>query len=438
VGHREFIPYHEVYEYTRGIDEVVAEIRALANEGHGAAAVELTEYALERVEAVLGNVDDSDGYVGGVRDQLKELHLAACKQARPDPEALARCLFAWELRTPWDTFAGAVARYAGVLGQRGLATYRKLAEAEWARVPARKPGDGSPDDFSQRYRITSIMEALAEQSGEVEALVAVKQRDLSSPYAYLAIAEIYRQAKKHDLALEWAERGREAFPGQRGDERLSDFLAEEYHRRKRHDDAMAEIWAQFGRQPCLAGYEKLKRHAGRIGQWPAWRERALDTLRRSIAQRKAAAAKDTWPWAPRVDHSELVRVFLWEKDVEAAWAEAKAGGLRGGLVARSRGEARGESSRRRPRGVPGASRADRGPEEQRRLSRSNRPDPKGAPSHDPGRSRRGVRRLPDYAPDGAQAEAELHETARPRPVVAVTRAWKRPDISARRPLTTRL
>ena len=31
-------------------------------------------------------------------------------------------------------------------------------------------------------------------------------------------------------------------------------------------------------------------------------------------------------WSRRADHSELVRIFLWEKDVEAAWREAQEGG----------------------------------------------------------------------------------------------------------------
>ncbi len=42
------------------------------------------------------------------------------------------------------------------------------------------------------------METRARQSGNTEALVAVKARDLSHPYAYLEIAEIYRRAHKRD------------------------------------------------------------------------------------------------------------------------------------------------------------------------------------------------------------------------------------------------
>ena len=41
-------------------------------------------------------------------------------------------------------------------------------------------------------RITHIMETLARRTGDLEAIIAVKARDLSSPYAFLQIAETYR------------------------------------------------------------------------------------------------------------------------------------------------------------------------------------------------------------------------------------------------------
>jgi hypothetical protein len=65
-------------------------------------------------------MDDSDGYLGGILEKLQAVHLAACKQAKADPVALARRLFAWELGTSWGTFYGAAATYADVLGQKGL------------------------------------------------------------------------------------------------------------------------------------------------------------------------------------------------------------------------------------------------------------------------------------------------------------------------------
>lgn len=41
------------------------------------------------------------------------------------------------------------------------------------------------------------MEAQASQTGDVEAVVAIKRRDLSSAYAYLQIAETYRAARSN-------------------------------------------------------------------------------------------------------------------------------------------------------------------------------------------------------------------------------------------------
>ena len=78
--------------------------------------------------------------------------------------------------------------------KRGLVAYRRCAEAAWAHVPQTRPGEKDPEEYGRNFRIKSIMETLARQSGDIEALVAVKARDLSSAYAFLQIMEIYRDA----------------------------------------------------------------------------------------------------------------------------------------------------------------------------------------------------------------------------------------------------
>jgi hypothetical protein len=49
------------------------------------------------------------------------------------------------------------------------------------------------------------------------------------------------------------------------------------------NDEDPAIWASFVRTPGLSSYEPLRTHARRAGDWPAWRTKALDTIRRSIA-----------------------------------------------------------------------------------------------------------------------------------------------------------
>lgn len=117
--------------------------------------------------------------------------------------------------------------YASLLGKKGLAEYRKLAEAEWAKLPPLQSGRRDVDGYGSRYRITHLMETLVKESGDMEALVAIQKRDPSSSWAYLRIAEAYKEKGKYDAALEWAEAGRKAFPKDAGS-RLLEFLADEW------------------------------------------------------------------------------------------------------------------------------------------------------------------------------------------------------------------
>jgi uncharacterized Zn finger protein len=319
-----FVDYRDAYAYAEGINAVIDGIEKLLKKGHAGAVIELTEYALAGVERSIESVDDSDGEMSVLMERIQTLHHQACRKAKPDPERLARRLFAWELGTDWGSFSDAVSRYAGVLGKKGLALYRQLAEAEWVKVPALRPGSRDPEKYAKRFCITRIMETLAQQSGDIETLVAIKQRDLSSQHAFLQIAEIYQAARQPDQALNWAERGVKAFPGYL-DGRLREFLADAYHRRKRHAEAMALIWAAFCESMELKTYQDLLAHAQRSRQRDLWRDRALAQIRETIAKPRLRRTAHAWSPAP-ADHSLLVRIFLWEKSPQSAWDEALAGG----------------------------------------------------------------------------------------------------------------
>lgn len=255
-------------------------------------------------------------------ERLGELHHKACLAARPDPAELAERLFKCELSAGFDVFYDSLRRYAKVLGKEGAARYKQLAEEEWRKVEPRTGEAGRGDYDSRRWRITRIMENLAELSGDVEALVAVKSRDLSSALRYLDIAEIYRKHRQRDQALEWAERGVKAFPDQT-DSRLRDFLAEEYLRRKRNDEAMRLIWAQFTERSGLGSYQKLHQFAQKVGLWPTFRQQALEHLDKLIV---GQTGKRQTPYY--LSHtSVLVEIYLWEKNVEAAWKTASRGSI---------------------------------------------------------------------------------------------------------------
>ena len=330
-GTDDYISYREVYDYAAHIREVIGAVRGLLDDCEAEAVITLCEHALERAEDAIDAVDDSDGYLGEIAAELQELHLAACKKARPDPVDLARRLFDWECNaSDLDVFCGAAHTYAKVLGKTGLATYRELAEAAWDRLAVLGPGDNRAYD-GNRFRITHMMEALAEASGDVDMVVAVLAKDQSSPYQFVRIAERCRAAGRFDDALRWAEQGLEHF-GPSADHRLLEVAAGEYHRAGQSGRAVEIAWRAFEERPALGTYERLCAQGTRAGTWDTWRPRALECLRKDVAGRvKAAQAKGgssagraRWGLAP--DASDLVEVFLFEGDVDRAWAEAKDGG----------------------------------------------------------------------------------------------------------------
>jgi uncharacterized Zn finger protein len=319
----EFVPYREVWGYVQGIEETVDALDELLAEGHAREVVELTEYALAAVEHSLEHVDDSDGLMGDLAVRLQELHLQACRRGASDPVALAERLFTRELEGHWDIFDRAAATYADVLGETGLVHYRDLAHARWSTVPEIAPGEDSRERYGSRFRITRIMEALAEQSGDLSDQIAVRKRDLGSPYSFLQIAELCRSHDENDLALEWAQRGMAVFPDS-PDHRLRDFLVEEYRRRGRTTEAIEHTWAAFSSRPALETYRELAIDAKTLGEWDERRTAALTLLHAHQAK------PDTRTRRPSLrsgsDATELVRVLLWEDDPDAAWQAATEGG----------------------------------------------------------------------------------------------------------------
>ncbi|MEJ7816234.1 MAG: DUF6880 family protein [Rubrobacter sp.] len=313
------------WDYARKLESMVESLADLLKEGFAAETMELSEYALAEVEEKAMDYD-ADGSVHGVLEALEDVHYAACLEARPDPEALARRLFEWEMGGHHDTLFDAANTYADVLGEGGLAEYRRLAGEEWARLPTLGPERGASWNYGRRRtRLTGMMRALA---GDIEELVAVESRDLSRPPAYLRIAEIYHEAGDADKALEWAEEGMWVFPDQKSSG-LRDFVIEGYHERSRHAEAMTLAWERYAERPRLEEYQRLKSHADRAGGWKTWREKALASVREDIARRNEEAGSSYF--ARPVDHSTLVEVLLWEGEVEAAWREAKEGGCSEGL-----------------------------------------------------------------------------------------------------------
>jgi uncharacterized Zn finger protein len=320
----EFIDWNAVHDYANRINFVLDSIRDIVDY-EPEAVVELCEMAIVMLERAFDSVDDSSGYLGAIFDDVQTLHYEACVMASPNPIALARRLFDLYINSGYGCFSGVVTGYADVLGAEGLAEYRSLAEQMWQTFPDRTSRDKSEFNY-KRSQVQSILETLAKETGDVEAIVAIKRRDLSSASTYLQIAQLYHQAGQDDRALEWAETGLKSFQGI--DWQLWDFIVEAYHRRDRGAEAMALIWQAFEQGVSLRHYQLLKTHAGRVNEWEVWREKALAHIRSGLERAAEPTGRRTTgigAYGLERDRSILVEIFLWEGEDELAWQEATEG-----------------------------------------------------------------------------------------------------------------
>lgn len=311
---RDFVDYHGAYTYFRDVEEALTEVAKLIDQGFADPARTLAEYALELLEESAGQIDDSDGGLRGALDRAEGIHLEACSAGAPDPVRLAQYLAKRALASGYEVFLNALPDYAPVLGPAGLARYRELVEAAWRALPPKQPHVYA----SGRFTTTFLMERLAECEGGADALIEVLAADVSSGYDVLRIAQRLCQDGRDDAALDWLARGLADFPP---DSRLRSLAAECHLRAGRRGQACDLLWANFAGAPSLHTYTAL--HAGAAEEFPAWRDRALEVLRREAP---TATRFTALPQLHHTGHSTLVEVLLWEGDTEAAWQAATTGG----------------------------------------------------------------------------------------------------------------
>ena len=312
----DFVDWRGVDDYANRLGDLAQILDERIGDGDPK-LVELIEDAIARAEDALGQIDDSNGVVMPVIMQLREVHERACNHLGPDPVALAERLFWFQTSGDWDTFHSVLPSYAHALGDPGLARYRQLVEAAWKKLPALGPEAFRTHFDSARYRIEHAMEELTALSGDIDGLVTVKARNLSSPHAFLEMAELLQRHGRHDDAIKWAENGIAAFPGERLEDLVKFCIAEHL---RRGDAARVEslAWQRFQRQPGSETYFELLGIANRIGRADDLTANALAHLWQLVRAEEAPGAKRVPSWQPPL-RSALVAIHLRENDAERMW-----------------------------------------------------------------------------------------------------------------------
>lgn len=313
----DFVPYREAGGWAAEVNEVIASLGELVDAGHAAAVVALAERAHRLADAAVQYVDDSDGWLSDISSTIGDLHQRACLDSRPDPVGLAGRLVALELDSELDAFHRAAVTYADVLGDQGLAEYRRIVEPRWKALRTT-----SDRGSTERFRLREAMTGVALVGGDPDDLIAVQQDDLRTPDAYREIVEALRSAGRIDDAVDWARRGLEAHrdrPWQTPP--LQDQLAELLSASGDTDGAVEVYSRAFDQHPSLDAYRRLLAGAAPAGRSDDARVRAIDRLHARVEQRRPedVSSRSVLTSTPV---AALVDILLFDGAVDAAWKVA--------------------------------------------------------------------------------------------------------------------
>jgi tetratricopeptide (TPR) repeat protein len=303
-----FVDYREAAGWAVDVDSTLDALADLVSGGRASLAMDLAERAIERIELAVEHIDDSDGHCNALLNRARDIHLAAARAVRPEPVQFARKLFVREMDGDYGTFDGAVALYADVLGEKGLAEYRRLAAEAWTKLPPRSGDARKPHEFSIGYdRLKNILDFFAEREGDLEARIALRAKDLSSPWSYLQLVEFCLSQGGAEEALRRAEEGLWLFEDGPPDERLVLFAVDLLLKAGRNDDAQAQLWRAFEKAPNLALYERLRQLGGETACG-----RAVEFLKTRLANEQHTH----WHFPADL----LIRILIHETSFDAAWA----------------------------------------------------------------------------------------------------------------------
>jgi tetratricopeptide (TPR) repeat protein len=237
------------------IQETLVQLHELVAVRHPG-CVSLTEHAILCVDKALGQFSAGDADMDALREDVRELHLAACRAVPPKPAALAPRLVELAERTERDWMRDAPERYRDLLGDSGLAALDAILTRKLDAMPPDSRAALSHTGLTLR----AMSESLARALGDIDRLVRELARDLETPARYVRIAHELDVVARRDDALDWLQQGVAAHGA--GDDALRDAIVAAYLRADRREDAIALLHDELRRAPSAHVTAELLGAAG--------------------------------------------------------------------------------------------------------------------------------------------------------------------------------
>ncbi|MGV0741039.1 SWIM zinc finger family protein [Mycolicibacterium sp. XJ870] len=300
---RGFVDYRRSFEVAEAASDMLDELESHLDAGAAEIVRPALVLALTELRDIIGQVDDSDGWIAEQCERAADLYARACRLGEPDRVALAKWLVKFRADSPGWPNVG-LADFVDAFDEKALATYRRAVAALDRKLKDR--GE------LHRFEADRMLLELADHDGDVDQAIHLLSQGDHPKYG--AIVDRLRAAGRHGEAVGWIDRavanGRISSHGGGNDYWLNpDRVAATYKALGRIEDAIAVLRADFVRRPTVQNYRVLLDFAAGVDRADTERVWAYDRARELASDRFAAGAV-------------LVQLYMSDGDIDAAWQAA--------------------------------------------------------------------------------------------------------------------
>lgn len=277
-----FIRYGDMFHFVQRLHQVEGKLAALAAGSEAERAVGLYEMFLAGCLEKIEECDDSGDSLGMFWDCLFCGWVKARQAAGKPADETVRQILKWIENDNYGFCYNIQKDVAEVLDSNGyelfVAHYRQLVDDGLTHLQGPKPSVIFEYDNSIRLPAMSLKD-IYRAKGDVASYVALCDRMGMSPNDCEHLAEMEKTKRHWKNALAWIERGLALEPTRNWRNEGSSFLnhmkPEILSHLGKKEDALAQTWAEFERNPSEFSYEEFMRYVPKTDR-AKWHEKAME------------------------------------------------------------------------------------------------------------------------------------------------------------------
>lgn len=238
----------------------------------------IVQKALMSSLRVIWRADDSSGVIGDAVRRLLDLHPDAALHAQVKPATLVNWMMKFQFDNEVDYFNLDIVLYAPVLGETGVALYRRRLQELAVSLGVEPTTDelwapGTPHQWSDlKYNY----QRLAVLDRDVDAIIRTHARDQRVAAWQEDTAEALEEIGEFDLAIDWARKATDFSRGHQSSSAARRWLR--LVAEHRPDEHLAAVQHVFDRWPTSGNAAAVREVAG--SRWAELRPAVKEALRR--------------------------------------------------------------------------------------------------------------------------------------------------------------